>query len=226
MTPTRGRWQGAGRVAAAIALSSAWLAFPLFWYTRAAEAWDLAAVIGSLGALGAIYGCFDWWLVQRRQERPAERQVVWRAVLVWASLCGAWGLALQAMLVHFSVLPLAFFEEPRLGDEAYWWFAFDGLLLSPLCEEILFRAWLLGPAWHARSLWLRLAVSCLVFPFGHLIFEHGQVQENLFQLWRMLLLFVPSLVFVWVWLRTRSLLACYLTHAISNAIPVLPWWLE
>lgn len=224
--PTRHDRRGAGRVAAAIALFSAWLAFPLFRYARAADAWDLVVVIGSLGALGAIHGCFDWWSVQRGQEKAADHRIVWKAVLAGALLCGAWSLVVQAVLVHSSVLPLALFEEPRPGDEGYWWFACSALLLSPLGEEILFRAWLLGPAWHARSLRLRLAVSCLVFPFGHLLFEPGQMHENLFQLCRMLLLFVPSLVFVWVWLRTRSLLACYLTHAISNAIPSLPWWLE
>lgn len=226
MRSIRDVWCGASRATACIALSSACLALPFFAYAKAAEAWGLAVALGSFGALGAIYACADWWVIQRKQNNPANIRAVWKTALFGVLVCSGWGLMGQTVLVYSNFLPLAFFEEPGLEDPGYWSYAFDALLLSPIGEEILFRAWLLGSVWHARTLWLRLAVSCLVFPFAHLILEPGQTQENLMQGWRMLLLLVPSLVFVWVWLRTRSLLACFMTHAISNAVPALPWWVE
>lgn len=216
----------ASRVIAAFALCVASFSLPFFRFATAGEAWSVAAWLGVFGVMGAIYAFSDWWFIQRESNQPADTVVVWRTTLIGTLLSTAWVLSGQAMLVYADALPLTFFQEPRLGDSRFWLDAVDRLLLSPIVEETIFRAWLLGPAWQARSLWLRLVISCLVFPLGHLIFEPGSSHDSSLQLWRMLLLFVPSVVFVWVWLRTRSLLACYMTHALFNAVPSLPWWLE
>lgn len=214
------------RIAAGGAVYLGWSLLPFRGYAIAAQAWDLFAVIGVTAVLGAVYVCADWFVVQRKREPRAAVAMVLRTAL-GAGVLLAWvGLVCQALFVRLELLPIAFFDEPGPDESGFWFALLDRLVMSPLVEEILFRAWLLGSAWRARSLWLRLAISCLVFPFGHLWFDPAQPQEHVLQVWRMLLLVISSVGFTWVWFRTRSLLACFLTHAFLNAVPTLPWWLD
>jgi membrane protease YdiL (CAAX protease family) len=214
------------RILAGVALCLAWFASPFFPYAKAADAWGLAAVLGIAGVAGALYACIDWWARLREQERPARIGAVVRTALIGSALACSLGLLGQVILFQADVVPLEFFSEPGRNDNGFWTHLINRLIVSPIVEETLFRAWLLGVAWQARSLWLRLAVSCLLFPFGHLMFEPGQEEALFGQLGLMLLLLVPTVIFVWVWFRTRSILACFLTHALYNAAPALPWWLD
>ena len=88
------------------------------------------------------------------------------------------------------------------------------LILAPVFEEIVFRAWLLE-AWRkvmppALALVLTAALFSIIHPMG--------VLANV-------LLLIPGLAFGLIWLKTRSLMACITAHATWNGLVLLLMWI-
>lgn len=143
-------------------------------------------------------------LINRPQLTPR-----FRVILPWAAGCLAglitlsW-LPFQVFIDYISLPDYLFVDSKALQGSSVLWIYM--VILGPLVEEIAFRAWLLeawekylGPA-------LALVMSAVAFSLIH---PMGPVANLLFV--------VPGLILGALWLKTRSLLACYSTHASYNA---------
>ena len=87
-------------------------------------------------------------------------------------------------------------------------------LLAPLTEEIIFRAWLLEAWERIWGRWIALPVSALCFSLVHPMDPLANV-----------LYLVPGVVLGYLWLKTRSLMACTTAHATYNILAVgAVWW--
>jgi len=80
------------------------------------------------------------------------------------------------------------------------------VVVGPLGEEIVFRALLHRVAARTWGAWPAALVSSLVFGIVHL------------EPWFVLGLVGVGLMLAVVWTGTRSLLACWLAHAVHNAL--------
>ena len=98
-----------------------------------------------------------------------------------------------------------------IRDNAWGWWGGLQLLLTavvvaPLVEELFFRGLILQTVWHyARQAWLAVIISSVAFGA-----VHGQPQD-------ILPLCTMGIVLGYLRLRTRSLTACVIAHAVFNA---------
>lgn len=139
---------------------------------------------------------------------------------------GSLGTALPVALLYlgfFTALALAFPNEPAstetllfqltmpgLEEEAFY----RGLLLVVLGQAFAGRWRWLGVDWHWGAI-----LSCLLFGLAHAFgFSQGAFH---FDPLTMALTALPSLIAVWLALRTRSLLLPVVLHNFGNAITML-----
>jgi hypothetical protein len=151
----------------------------------------------------------------------------WRRVgLTLAQAPGSFKAALPVAAVYcafFAAMALAFPSEPASGEEV----AFQ-LTMPGLEEEIFYRGILLfalDRAFAGRMRFLGVdwgwgaILSCLLFGMTHAFgFSDGQFS---FDPLYMALTAVPSLIAVWLRLRTGSLLLPMIMHNFGNAISLL-----
>ncbi|WP_269715030.1 CPBP family intramembrane glutamic endopeptidase, BDIM_20840 family [Caulobacter sp. NIBR2454] len=99
---------------------------------------------------------------------------------------------------------------PGLEEEAFY----RGVLLLALSHAFLGRVKLLGVEWSWGAI-----LSCALFGLAHAFgFSKGQFS---FDLLTMALTALPSLIAVWLVLRTRSILLPIVLHNFGNAIMLL-----
>lgn len=99
---------------------------------------------------------------------------------------------------------------PGLEEEAFY----RGLLLLALDRAFAGRSRVLGVDWSWGA-----ALSCILFGLAHAFgISHGQVS---FEPLAFILTAGPSLIAVWVRLRTGSILVPVLMHNLGNAAPLV-----
>lgn len=164
-----------------------------------------------LAAVGVIYVLFDAVLRQRHLVLSPITRKDLRLVLL---------IMLPVLLVEmgYALLIERYFAPGAFsGDLPKSWPWLIGLLVvAPVLEELVFRAWLLGDFWSARSKWFRVAVSIFGFSLLHLWFVPGDADYNVMQLFRYWDYVFVTAAFVLIWFKTRSLWACAIAHLLAN----------
>lgn len=136
-----------------------------------------------------------------------------RAATLTGALLAGMGLSLT-ILVLVSHLPgpspdsaVQFNESLAEGSRIPLWIAM--LLVAPLVEELFFRGWML-PVWERRfGRWGAILGTALLFALLHILW------------WRILITLPLGVLFGWVFVRTRSVLAAVAAHAGANAAPMV-----
>jgi uncharacterized protein len=137
----------------------------------------------------------------------------WKATAAVAALYLGFFLTLAVLLPNgpASAENVAFqLTMPGFEEEAFY----RGLLLLVLCRAFTDRLRLLGIDWNWGAI-----LSCVLFGLAHAFgFSNG---EFAFDPLTMALTAVPSLIGVWLVLRTRSILVPVILHNFGNAIMLL-----
>lgn len=137
----------------------------------------------------------------------------WKATAAVAALYLGFFATLAALLPNApaSAENVAFqLTMPGLEEEAFY----RGLLLLVLCRAFTDRFRLLGVEWSWGAI-----LSCVLFGLAHALgFSDGAFA---FDILTMALTAVPSLIGVWLVLRTHSILGPVILHNFGNAILLL-----
>ncbi len=142
-------------------------------------------------------------------NRWPDRQFV--LALALGPLC--WAGAGLAGLAHWPHLPV--FQVDHWSDGVDWRQVIVVVLIAPLLEEVVFRGgiqhWLSRwPTLAGRAMGISLANVCtsVLFSATHLINQSPLTAVAVF---------VPSLVFGWVFDRYARILPCVVLHGFYNA---------
>jgi membrane protease YdiL (CAAX protease family) len=102
------------------------------------------------------------------------------------------------------------------------WLAFGIIVIAaPICEELLFRRWLLESFVRANLPVLGTIVVSVNFAIPHLAhFAPDAVFAAAFATF-----FAISAVLCWVYVRTRNVFACIVVHMVHNGAALLASWL-
>lgn len=84
-----------------------------------------------------------------------------------------------------------------------------GAILAPVAEEMFFRGLLFGRLKAVGLPWLGMVLSATLFALAHM--EPGS----------MIILFAFGMVFVWLYVRTGTLVAPIIAHATNNALGLM-----
>ncbi len=143
-------------------------------------------------------------LIMRPQlAAPFQVTIIWAAVCLTGFVALVW-LPFQVFAEDIHIPNYLFDDGEMLQESITAWVYI--VLLAPLCEEIIFRAWLLE-AWRKFvGPWLALVMSAVAFSLVH---PMGLVANLIF--------IIPGLLLGALWLKTRSLITCISTHALYNA---------
>ena len=134
---------------------------------------------------------------------PFQVTVIMAAVCLTGLIALVW-LPFQVFAEDIRIPNYLFVDSEKLLEGVTAWVF--SVLLAPLCEEIIFRAWLLE-AWRKFvGPWLALVMSAVAFSLVH---PMGLVANLIF--------IIPGLLLGALWLKTRSLITCISTHALYNA---------
>lgn len=155
-----------------------------------------------LGLLAALVSGWRVTAVGGREGRPgflAARS--WIAVLVvtpWLVTL-LWFMALVA--IHGPWMPSLL--RGLTMTEALWAF-----VAAPLAEEVFWRRWLTTALDHHLPTWLALVVPAAMFTLSHDVDSPRALIQ----------MFLVSLALGLLWLRSRSVLLCAVSHAGVNVI--------
>lgn len=128
-----------------------------------------------------------------------------------------------AYLGFFTALALMFPSEPASGETVAFQLTMPGLEEEPFYRGVLLLA--LGRAFPARRKWLGVdwswgaLLSCALFGMAHAFGYSGGAFR--FDPMTMALTALPSLIAVWLTLRTRSVLLPVVLHNFGNGISLL-----
>jgi membrane protease YdiL (CAAX protease family) len=225
---------GDRRTAAALTLTIGALAvFNVARSTVLPDGWDLAANL----AVTAVVGGLAWWAGLTAIELGLARADAGRG-LRWGLL--AFG-AVTAVLVVVALVPATrdFFDDDR-AEVGFGSMLFEVLVAIPLgtvlLEELAFRGSLLALLRRRRATWVAVVVSSLLFGLWHIapaITSSGtndavvEAGVNLAGtvVGTVLATFVAGLVFCWLRLRSRSLIAPMLGHLATNGVAFTLAWI-
>lgn len=141
-----------------------------------------------------------------------ERPVGWAATLGWLSLL----LVVGSVWYSWAA---AWFPEPAYVsfDEDGWWGLFysvlSGVILAPLCEEIVYRGVMFAGLWRKLGFWWAAGISSLIFTVIHHYGVAGTVG--------VFLLGVGCCV---LYRRTGSLKGPMILHAVYNGLITIGSW--
>ena len=150
-----------------------------------------------------------------KQIGPTVLVVCWTCVVVFPALfAGLW------LLKSFGLgLPL----QPVQPKEQSWFsWLFYQFMYVAVAEEVFFRGYVQNnilrltkpgkDGQHRLWKWLSIVLSAACFAVAHIIIQ-GRVM--------LILTFLPGLIFGWLFIRTRSLLAPILFHGLANTCYLL-----
>jgi sodium transport system permease protein len=210
------------------AFAAAVMGIAALWYAQGLAPAEFVPALIAQQAVAVLVPllAISWW---QRVDATSTFAVRWPAptaagggaVLLAAGLIGA-GLFGTGAAATLAVRGGVASEEAiglarRLVDVIRGgppWSAVLLLAVMPaVCEELLFRGWMLagfaGASPPSRRAWAAIAVQAAAFAGFHLLPE------------RMPQTFVLGLVTGWLTLATRSLLPAIVAHAVHNATPVV-----
>jgi membrane protease YdiL (CAAX protease family) len=130
-------------------------------------------------------------------------------VLFLAMFCGLW--LLKYMGIGFPLQPV-----PPKGQPLILWMLYQ-LLYVAVAEEVFFRAYLhknllelitsKSSYNHSGKRWISIFLSAACFAIAHIVIS-GQLIAAV--------TFVPGVILGWLFIRTKSLMAPILFHALAN----------
>jgi CAAX protease family protein len=164
---------------------------------------------------------------------------------VRAGLCygaGAFGIVLLALIVA-AVIPATngFLHDSRAtigGGRLLYTLGVSIVLLTAIPEEFAFRGVLLGPALRLWGAWRASLVTSALFGLWHIAPTLGTMSGNhefagvaasvggqvLLVLGAIAVTSAAGLVFCWLRLRSKSLIAPVMAHAASNGLALAVAW--
>jgi membrane protease YdiL (CAAX protease family) len=153
-------------------------------------------------------------------RRHAERPWAW---LNWSPLVGGrqaavagagTAVAMMALILGYAWLLSAVgaaTPPPPTGSSPSWLIVVMAVLIAPIVEEFVFRAWFISHARIAVGPVLATLASVAMFVIVHAPTGAAALGS----------LLIGGLLLSILWLRTQSLLACVIAHAGWNALVVL-----
>jgi sodium transport system permease protein len=210
------------------AFAAAVMGVAALWYAQGLAPREFVAALISQQAVAVLLPllAISWW--QRIDATgtfalrwPAPTATGGWAAVVAASLIGgglfgvgaAATLAIRGGVASEEAADLARRLVSVIRDGPAWSAVLLLAVMPAVCEELLFRGWMLagfaGPAPSRRRAWAAIAAQAAAFAGFHLLPE------------RMPQTFVLGLVTGWMTLATRSLLPAIVAHAVHNATPVV-----
>lgn len=167
-----------------------------------------------LAGTALFYVLLGAWVHHHRQLLPAPGANTWRYRLGWVLglllVQSAWGYALSAWTDPDGS---GFADYARIFHELFSTLPMAVVLLfivviGPWFEELAYRKWMLSILPRAVGMPLAVLISGACF-----VLMHGPASA-----WQALGLGGLALLLSLLWLRTRSLTACWLLHAANNAL--------
>jgi len=159
--------------------------------------------------LAIVLLVFFFWQ-QRFKEtirRPKSRALNYRSLLA-ALVTGTLLAPLIGFLVGWSSSGGSGFNHVNTSTED-WLLLFSLIILIPIAEEVVFRAWFLERLAQVLKPTVALLISAIAFSAIHPI---GLIEN--------VILVIPGLLWGYFWLRYRSLVICILAHSAYNATVV------
>jgi len=180
-----------------------------------------------------------WTTGATRADLGLERQYLRSGLLYGA---GAFGLVLLVLVIG-AVIPATngFLHDSRAqisGSRMLYELAVSILLLTAIPEEFAFRGVLLGSALRLWGPWRASLITSALFGLWHIVptlhtmrdnravsFASASILgESLVVLGSVAVTFVAGLVFCWLRLRSRSLVAPVMAHFATNGLALAVAW--
>ena len=209
-------------------------------------------VLRSLGLLGppryawlpvcmftAALAVIAWATGATRADLGLEQQNLRSGVLYGA---GAFGLVLLVLVVA-AVIPATngFLHDSRAqisGGRMLYELVVSILLLTAIPEEFAFRGVLLGSALRLWGPWRASVITSVLFGLWHIVptlhtmrdnravavASASMAGESLVVLGSVAVTFVAGLIFCWLRLRSRSLIAPVMAHFATNGLALAVAW--
>ena len=184
-------------------------------HPRVMSATDKARTIllGSLLSL-PVFALLCWGF---RRRLHTARDFTWKQGTRWTllALLGIYAvnISLSALLPPQPESLQRYLDayRPLFTDAPIWATALLMIVAAPLVEELAFRKWMLSLLPRAIGAVAGVLLGCALFISIHL-------PESA---WHVTMLAAPSLAFSLLWMRSRSLLLCWVAHAVMNSIAFL-----
>ena len=212
----------------------------------------LFSVLRALGMLGppryawlpvciltAALALIAWTTGATRADLGLERQYLRPGVLYGG---GAFGLVLLVLVVA-AVIPATngFLHDSRAqidGGRLLFELGVPIVLLTAIPEELAFRGVLLGSALKLWGPWRASLITSVLFGLWHIAPTLGTMSDNhefrsaaasiggevLLVLGAIAVTFAAGLVFCWLRLRSKSLIAPIMAHAATNGLALTVAW--
>ena len=180
-----------------------------------------------------------WTTGATRADLGLERQYLRSGLLYGA---GAFGLVFLVLVIG-AVIPATngFLHDSRAqisGSRMLYELAVSILLLTAIPEEFAFRGVLLGSALRLWGPWRASLITSALFGLWHIVptlhtmrdnravsFASASIiGESLVVLGSVAVTFVAGLVFCWLRLRSRSLVAPVMAHFATNGLALAVAW--
>ena len=180
-----------------------------------------------------------WTTGATRADLGLERQYLRSGLLYGA---GAFGLVFLVLVIG-AVIPATngFLHDSRAqisGSRMLYELAVSILLMTAIPEEFAFRGVLLGSALRLWGPWRASLITSALFGLWHIVptlhtmrdnravsFASASILgESLVVLGSVAVTFVAGLVFCWLRLRSRSLVAPVMAHFATNALALAVAW--
>jgi membrane protease YdiL (CAAX protease family) len=212
----------------------------LFTVARAAG-WlgPLVYVWVSVGLLTAVLALVAWTADATRADLGLDRTAVGAGLRYGA---GAFAIVLLVLIVA-AVIPATngFLHDSRAqisGGRLLYELGVPILLLTAIPEEFAFRGVLLGSALRLWGPWRASLITSALFGLWHIEPTLHTMRDNravagaaastggqvLVVLGAIAVTFVAGLIFCWLRLRSRSLIAPVIAHAATNGLALTVAW--
>ena len=108
----------------------------------------------------------------------------------------------------------------NFGDSTVILFGFVMLILMPVGEEILFRGIAYTGFAGRFGQTKGMALSALLFAV-----LHGYIRSFMPSVLGGIPIFLMGVTLAWLYIRTKSLIPCIITHSLVNLILILIYWM-
>ena len=192
-----------------------------------------------VGLLTAVLALVAWTAGATRADLGLDRTAVGAGLRYGA---GAFGIVLLVLIVA-AVIPAAngFLHDSRAqisGGRMLYELAVSILLLTAIPEEFAFRGVLLGSALRLWGPWRATLITSALFGLWHIEPTLHTMRDNravagaaastggqvLVVLGSVAVTFVAGLIFCWLRLRSRSLIAPVMAHFATNGLALAVAW--
>jgi membrane protease YdiL (CAAX protease family) len=168
-------------------------------------------IVGQLLSLAIVWAAAGWKGARRATLQLAPPQTDWLTAAGYGALLIVLIGPVELLLYHLAGIPL-FTDGQWILDglrSPYWWAVIvAAVILAPLWEEIAFRGFLLSAlAKSALGFWPAAVLSSGVWTVLHIGYSWPGLAS----------VFMAGIGMSWIMLRTGSMRAVVVAHAVVNA---------